>query len=180
MFRTILIYGVIAGLVMAGPMVAGMVLGSPETWMQGGVLVGYSIMLVALSAVFLGVKHHRDRRLGGVIRFLPAFGVGLAITGVGGLFYVAGWELSLALTGYDFMETYTAGLVEAEKAKGGTPEHMAEFIRQMEQSKAMYRNLAFRMAITFSEIFPVGLPVSLASAVLLRNSRFLPARPAAA
>jgi hypothetical protein len=32
------------------------------------------------------------------------------------------------------------------------------------------------MPITFIEIFPVGILVSLISALLLRNSRFLPAR----
>jgi hypothetical protein len=31
--------------------------------------------------------------------------------------------------------------------------------------------------MTFVEIFPVGVLVSLVSALLLRNSRFLPARP---
>jgi len=32
------------------------------------------------------------------------------------------------------------------------------------------------MPITFTEIFPVGVLVSLVSAALLRNPRFLPAR----
>jgi hypothetical protein len=32
------------------------------------------------------------------------------------------------------------------------------------------------MSMTFAEIFPVGLLVALASAALLRNPRFLPAR----
>jgi len=34
------------------------------------------------------------------------------------------------------------------------------------------------MPVTFVEIFPVGVLVSLISAALLRNSRFLPARQA--
>jgi hypothetical protein len=46
---------------------------------------------------------------------------------------------------------------------------MAEFREQ-------YSNPFFRMPITFIEIFPVGILVSLISALLLRNSRFLPAR----
>jgi hypothetical protein len=40
----------------------------------------------------------------------------------------------------------------------------------------MYRNPLYRMPITFIEMFPVGLLVSLISATILRNSRVLPAR----
>jgi hypothetical protein len=46
---------------------------------------------------------------------------------------------------------------------------MAEFRQQ-------YANPLFRLPVTFIEIFPVGLVVSLISAALLRNSRFLPAQ----
>ena len=44
----------------------------------------------------------------------------------------------------------------------------------------MYANPLFRLPITFTEILPVGLIVSLISALLLRNSRFMPARAKAA
>ena len=37
-------------------------------------------------------------------------------------------------------------------------------------------NPLYRLPITFVEMFPVGVVISLISAVLLRNSRFLPAR----
>jgi hypothetical protein len=37
-----------------------------------------------------------------------------------------------------------------------------------------------RVPITFIEMFPVGVIISLVSALLLRNSRFMPARRAAA
>ncbi|WP_299694913.1 hypothetical protein [Hydrocarboniphaga sp.] len=37
-----------------------------------GVALGYMIMLIALSAVFVAIKRHRDIELGGVIRFWPA------------------------------------------------------------------------------------------------------------
>ncbi|MEI9926854.1 MAG: DUF4199 domain-containing protein [Sphingomonas sp.] len=41
-------------------------------------------MLVALTFIFVGVKRYRDVENGGVIRFLPALGMGLAIAGGGG------------------------------------------------------------------------------------------------
>ena len=37
-----------------------------------------------------------------------------------------------------------------------------------------YKNPFYRMPITFTEIFPVGILVSLVSAGLLRNARFMP------
>jgi hypothetical protein len=46
----------------------------------------------------------------------------------------------------------------------------------MEAFKLQYANPMIRMPMTFAEIFPVGLLVSLVSAGLLRNPRFLPAR----
>ena len=42
--------------------------------------------------------------------------------------------------------------------------------------KVQYADPMFRLPMTFVEIFPVGVLVSLVSAGLLRNSRFLPAR----
>jgi hypothetical protein len=44
----------------------------------------------------------------------------------------------------------------------------------MQSMMTWYRNPFLRMPMTTIEIFPVGLLVSLVSAGLLRNSRFLP------
>jgi hypothetical protein len=41
-------------------------------------------------------------------------------------------------------------------------------------------NPLVRVPITFIEMFPVGVIISLISALFLRNSRFMPARQAAA
>lgn len=46
----------------------------------------------------------------------------------------------------------------------------------MDDFRRQYANPLFRMPVAFVEIFPVGVLVSLISAALLRNSRFLPAR----
>ncbi len=42
--------------------------------------------------------------------------------------------------------------------------------------ETMYRNPLLRMPMTCVEIFPVGVLVSLVSALVLRNPRALPAR----
>jgi hypothetical protein len=48
----------------------------------------------------------------------------------------------------------------------------------MEAFKADYANPSYRLAMTFAEVFPVGVLVSLLSAALLRNPRFLAQRRA--
>ncbi len=175
MSRIILIFGIAAGLLVAVPMclmVANAEPGSAAT----SHFTGYLIMLLALSLVFFGVKRLRDRELGGVIRFFPALLAGLGISAVAGVIYVIGWEITLAATDFAFIDSYSASAVESARAKGASAAEIDEVVAQMDEFRRQYANPLFRMPVTFIEIFPVGLLVSLISAALLRNSRFLPAR----
>ena len=143
---------------------------------------GYLLMLVSLSMIFVGVKRYRDVERGGVIRFLPALGLGLGIAVVAGLIYVIGWEIFLATSESnfldDYMRDYLAGMVRDMEAEGATPAAIQAKVAEMESMAESYKNPLFRLPFTFIEIFPVGLIVSLASAGLLRNPRVLPARAA--
>lgn len=180
MLRTISIYGVIAGLIVAIPMCL-MVVWNPFGHGAAGMIVGYALMLIALSFVFVGVKRYRDGVLGGVIKFLPALLVGLGISTVAGIFYCAGWEITLALTNYDFIESYPRSVIEQAQQSGMTAAELAELRAQMADFQANYPNPFYRIPMTFFvEIFPVGVLVSLITALILRNSRFFPARPAPA
>ncbi|WP_395646220.1 DUF4199 domain-containing protein [Terricaulis sp.] len=176
MLRTIVLYGVLAGLVVAVPMFSLLVF-FPHHDTATSQVTGYSLMLLALSFVFVGVKRYRDTTLGGVIKFLPALLLGLGISIVAGIVYVVSWEIVLASTHYEFMDGYVANMIEQQRAKGVGGAELEAFIAQMEQMKVMYANPLFRLPMTFIEIFPVGLIVSLITAILLRNRRFMPARP---
>ena len=173
MLRNILVYGVIGGVIVGIPTFT-------IPWQFANhipdgmaMLIGYATMLIALTTVFLGIKHQRDAVQGGVIRFFPALGMGLAISVVAGIFYVLAWELVLAVTHMDFAGGYAKAMIAGSHAKGPA---LAKLVAEMEQFKRDYANPLYRMPETFTEIFPVGVLVSLISAVLLRNSRFLPAR----
>jgi hypothetical protein len=175
MSRIILIFGVAAGLIVAVPMcllIANAEPGSAAT----SHFTGYLIMLLALSLVFLGVKRLRDRELGGVIRFVPALLAGLGISAVASVIYVIGWEITLAITDFAFIDSYSNAAVGSARAKGASAAEVEAVIAKMDEFRRQYANPLFRMPVTFIEIFPVGLLVSLISAALLRNSRFLPAR----
>jgi hypothetical protein len=71
MLRKILGYGLIAGLIAGTPAAVMTVVMKDHLPLDYGMVIGYLTMLVALSAVFAGIKRHRDVDGGGVIRFWP-------------------------------------------------------------------------------------------------------------
>ena len=116
MARIIFIHGLVAGLIIIAGVIGTVAATGGEP--HGNVWLGYLIMLLGMSAVFMGVKRHRDRDRGGAIKFLPALGVGLGIALVASLGYVLVWEFYLAATDYAFMDQYIAATLEARRAEG--------------------------------------------------------------
>jgi len=176
MTALILRYGVIAGVIVAIPLLWNWLAMTPDDKPITGMLFGYLIMLVSLTMVFVGMKAYRDMVLGGVVRFMPAFAVGLGISAVASLFYVVSWEICMAYSSWDFIGHYKTAMIEAATVKGATPEQMQKAVADAESFATMYRNPLIRMPMTFLEIFPVGLLISLISAAVLRNPRVLPAQ----
>lgn len=176
MLRIILTYGVLAGVVVAVPMFALLALTDDLNSWQGSQITGYALMILALSMIFVGVKSYRDQVKGGVIKFLPAFLVGLGISAVAALVYTIGWEITLAMTDYRFASDYTASALAAAAAKGMSGAELETMRAQYAEFEEMYANPLFRLPTTFIEIFPVGLIISLIAAALLRNPRVFPAR----
>jgi Protein of unknown function (DUF4199) len=178
MQRMILSYGTVAGLIVGIPMSVMTVAMRDHPPLAFSMALGYLIMLVALSTVFVAIKRRRDLDLGGVIKFWPAFGLGLGISFVAGLIYVAAWEAAVAIAHLDFAGSYARTVIAEQTAHGATPEALAKLTAEMDRFKVQYANPLYRLPMTFAEIFPVGVLVSVVSAGLLRNSRFLAARRA--
>lgn len=182
MFKTALFYGAISGAAVIGVILLGLALtgGAHGNAADGGFFAsewfGYLVMILALSTIFLAIRDYRNKQLGGVIKFLPALGLGLMIALIAGLAYVAAWEVYLAATDYVFMDNYIAHMIEARRAAGVSGAELDAYVAQMNEMKVAYANPLFRLPMTFLEIFPVGLLIALISAGVLRNPKVLPAR----
>lgn len=176
---SILRYGTIAGVLVGGILFATTVAMADQPPSMGiGMAIGYTSMLLALSAVFVGIKRHRDEALGGVIRFWPAFGIGLGISAVAGIGYVLAWEAALAATGLDYGAKYAEHLLAERRAAGASAAELAKYAAELNAFRLQYANPLYRIPMTFTEIFPVGVLVSLISAALLRKPEFLAAKRA--
>ncbi len=178
MFATALRYGAVSGAIVVAVIILGIVLSdrAGNGHLLASELLGYSVMIVALSMIFLAIRDYRNKKLGGVIKFLPAFGLGLLVAAVAGIAYALGWEIYLAATNYVFMDNYVAQMIEAKRAAGVSGAELDAYVAQMDQMKEAYANPLFRLPMTFAEIFPVGLIIALISAAVLRNPKVLPAR----
>ena len=169
-----IIYGGTAGAIAITIISATLAMDLPSH--STSIFVGYLIMLAALSLIFVGMKRYRDVECGGVIGFGRAFGLGVAMAVVAGIVYALGWEIFIAVSGFDFMTGYTNDLVATMRAEGAAQAAIDAKIAEMAEMKAMYDNPMMRIPMIFAEIAPVGLIVALVSAAVLRNPKVMPAR----
>lgn len=96
------------------------------------------------------------------------FGQGFAV-GIPSAYYVGTWELIYYKLKPGFAEKYAAHMVERPKASGASQQKIEEEVRAQE-FKQMYDKPLNNIAMTFMEIFPIGLLVTLISAGVLRRS----------
>jgi hypothetical protein len=169
MKRTVLIFGLIAGAIMSLEMIVG--LPFIEEIGSLGLVVGYATMVVAFLMVYFGIRSYRDRVAGGSISFGRAFSVGILITIVACLCYVATWEVIFYKFHPDFFDKYAARVVAETKASGATAEQVEAKRREMAIQSEQYRKPLVNIAYTFIEPFPVGLLFTLGCAGILRKRR---------
>lgn len=174
MKKIVLTYGILAGAINAGMAYALTTVFGDELMHANAEWVGYTVMIIALAMIFVGVKQYRDHELGGVIKFGRAFLVGLYIALVASVIYVGVWEIYMNTAGGDFMEEYTTSYISQMEENGASAAEISEAETEMEYYKEMYRNPLLRMLITLSEILPVGLIIALISAAVLRNNKIVP------
>ena len=171
MKKTVLTFGVISGVVIAVLMGINTIF-ADRIGFDRAIIVGYTTMLIAFLLVFFGIKSYRDNIGGGEITFGRAFTVGILITLITCAFYVVSWEILYYTFLHDFPEKYGNYLLEKARASGATPEQIAQQLEEVKQMKALLDNPLLAPAVIFiSEPLPVGLVMTLISALILRRKR---------
>ncbi len=166
MRKIVFTFGLIAGAMLS----AMMLLTLPfldRIGFDKGAVIGYSSMVLAFLTVYFGVRSYRDTVAGGSVTFGRALAVGLMITAVASVCYVATWQVVYHQFLPDFADKYAAYAVEKARASGATDAQLAETTRQMAEFKTMYANPLVNIALTFLEPLPVGLVFTLVTAGVL-------------
>jgi len=170
MKKIVLVYGIIAGLIVTGMMAFSTGYFCAKGDFEGGMIYGYSAMIIAFSMIFVGIKSFRDKYNGGVINFGKAFRVGLFISLIASTIYVIGWLINYYFFMPDFMDKYAAVMIAKAKASGISAAELAEKTADMTRMKEWYKNPLFIILMTYVEILPVALIVTLICALILKRN----------
>ncbi|MEP1094860.1 MAG: DUF4199 domain-containing protein [Cyclobacteriaceae bacterium] len=137
---------------------------------SGSELFGYSVMLLAFSTIFMAIRGERKRSEKDEITFKKGFFIGAGISLVAAIIYVVGWVwVYMPNFEPDFVDKYEASQIEiVNQAQSSSEIRMAQ-IQEIKDFNESYRKPHIMAAFTFLEIFPVGLLVTLISALILRR-----------
>lgn len=168
MKKTVLTFGLISGTVAAATMLATIPFANKLGFDKGEIL-GYTVIVLSALLVFFGIRSYRENVGSGRLTFGRGFAVGILITLISSACYVGTWEIVYFKWMPDFAEKYAAHMVESVKSSGASQQKIAETEQKAKQFKQMYDNPAINIAMTFMEVFPIGLVVTLVSAGILRR-----------
>jgi uncharacterized protein DUF4199 len=170
MKKIVLTFGLICGAIISALMLATVPF-MHKMGMSGGLVIGYTAMVLAFLLVFFGIRSYRENVGKGYVSFRRAVGVGLLIMLIGCAFYVITWEIVYFNFMPDFAEKYAAFALEDARAHGATAAELAKQTEDMRNFQVMYSNIFYNVAFTMLEPLPVGLVMTLISAAILRRNR---------
>ena len=168
MKKTVITYGLIMGAVSVAMMFLNMSF-LDEIGFDGGMVVGYTTMVLAGLLIYFGVRSYRDNVAGGTVSFGRALTVGVLIMLISAVCYVASWELMKDRFAPDFNAKYEAHVVEKAKASGKPQAEIDREIAEARKYSEMYKNPVWNAAFTFLEPLPVGVLMALISAAVLKR-----------
>lgn len=168
MRKIVLTFGLIAGAILSVMMLIQFQF---QIGFDEGAIIGYTTMVLAFLMVFFGVRSYRDNVAGGSVTFGRAFAVGLLITIVASVCYVATWQFVYYRLVPDFGDKYAAYAVEKTKRSGATDAQVAAKTREMTELNQMLKKPLVNIALTFVEPLPVGILFTLITAVALSRKR---------
>ncbi|HEX4379083.1 MAG TPA: DUF4199 domain-containing protein [Candidatus Acidoferrum sp.] len=168
MKKTVLTFGLIAGLIISVLMNASLLL-AKRIGSGHSMALGYTIMVASFLLVYFGIRSYRDNNLGGQISFGRAFSCGILITLITTVFYVVSWEIMFFNFMPHFMDGYFAAQIHRVQASGLDAATIATRVAAIQHSQQMYQNPFVNAAYTFIEPLPVGIIITLISAGVLRR-----------
>lgn len=162
-------YGLIGGFIMAfGFLLSIPLSGSPANYDTMEIL-GYTSIIIALLAVFFGIKSYRDRQLGGRIQFSKGLLTGIGISAVASAILGLYTFIHIAWIDPDFSQSYSAWEIDKIESSDMSAIEKTEAITSMKELVPKLDSPLIQALIMYGTVFIIGIIVSLISAAILRR-----------
>lgn len=169
MKRNIIIFGLLSGAIVTGMMIYAVLAIYNGGHFEPDAVLGYTAMLAAFSFVFVGIRNYRNRYNGGTITFWKAFRTGLYISLIASTIYTGVWLFVHYIFMPDFMEKYVVFALDNAKREGATAAELSVQAKDMAAYQDLYKNPFWVVILTYGEVLPIGLIVTLISAFILKR-----------
>ncbi|KQB99033.1 DUF4199 domain-containing protein [Pedobacter sp. Hv1] len=171
MKKNVLIFGLLSGLIASSMLIVAAVQCYNNKDFSGNMVMGFTLMILAFSFIFVGIKNYRDKFNNGVISFGKAFKIGISIALIASTVYVVTWLIAYYGFIPDFMDKYAAHVIDQARAAGKSTVEINKAIAEMADYKEMYKTPIGVILLTYMEILPVGLVITLISALILKRKQ---------
>ncbi len=171
MTKIVLKFGLLSGAILSALMFLTLPFHDQIGFETGGLIVGYTSMVLGFLLIYFGVRSYRDDVGAGQVTFGRAFMVGLLIMLVASACYVISWEIVYERFFPDFVTKYAAHVIEKARAAGATEAQIATQQAEMTQFAELYKNPFIRAGMTLLEPLPVGLIFTLLTSWLLSRRK---------
>jgi hypothetical protein len=176
MKKTILVWGLIAGILMVCLQWVIYPLCHRGYISPDNSYLGYAVMIICFSIIFFGIRSYRDNQGNGSITFWKGVQIGLAITLVASVIQALGWYF-YNLVNPEFREFFVQKYAEARMSglPDPTNQDAVELIEdEIGMLRTIYAKPLLEFVVTTVAVLPVGIVVTLISAAILRRQKHEP------
>lgn len=176
MSKTIIVFGVIAGLILAAFLFVSIPgfrnLGSSS--MATSMAVGFAVQLLTFSLIYFGIRSYRNKHNSGELSLVTGFHIGLWIAFIASTFYVIAWAIVYHYFVPNFLDQMEAMRLSVATAQGATPSQLDIIKQQVANGRELYSTWWGFSGMTLMEVFPTGFVVTLISVLLLKRNQRKP------
>jgi hypothetical protein len=168
MKNIVLKFGLISGGIIAALMAISFLVLWNKIDFEVAEILGYVTMILAFSVIYVAIRQFRDQYQGGIIKFSKAFLIGFYISLICSVIYVITWMI-ISHYNPEIMEQMTEMYYNSIRNSDLSESEISEKLQQAEQWMEVYKNPFIKAGITLFEPLPVGIIISLISALILKR-----------
>lgn len=159
-------YGLICGFVLSVLMFTPFfIFGARPDWMRASEVIGYSSMVLCLSATWFAMRREQARR--GPLSYGGALAVGIGVSSVAAVLFGAATWIFYAVLGDPLVEGQIEYYVMQIRASGSSEAEMARQLADLEAMRPMFFNRPLMAAVMAATVFVIGAVESLIGAYFI-------------